>query len=90
MPETSCAILANHVEQHDSPLFKLPPETRVIIYKYKLYPKESQEKTMTLLLTESPIEVINWDNALTLRPTNKFLMMCPDIYTEGQPIFAMY
>jgi hypothetical protein len=75
-------------EQKDCPLFRLPPELRNKIYAYTLCQKQPQQKTTTRLPIESPLEVIDLNNALTLRPSNELLATCRYIYAEAHGIFA--
>jgi hypothetical protein len=74
-------------EQTEFPLFRLPPELRNRIYAYTLCQKEPEQKT-TRLPAESPLEVVDLSDALTLRPSNKLLSTCRYIYAEAHGIFA--
>jgi hypothetical protein len=74
-------------EQKECPLFRLPAELRNKIYGYTLCQKEPQQKTTTRLPTESPLEVIDLNNALALRPSNELLSTCRYIHAEAHGIF---
>jgi hypothetical protein len=75
-------------EQEACPLFRLPPELRIEIYKYALSEAQPKQKTTTRLPVKSPIEVIDLDNVLTLRPSNKLLETCRMIHAEARGNFV--
>jgi hypothetical protein len=76
-------------EQNDCPLFQLPPELRNEIYAYTLSSNEpaSEKKSTTRLPLESPLEVIDLNDALRyIRPSNELLVTCRYIYTEARGV----
>lgn len=75
-------------EQKDCPLFRLPPELRNKIYEYALSESQPVKKTTTRLPIADPIEVLDWDDAQDLRPSNALLATCRIIHAEARGIFV--
>jgi hypothetical protein len=75
-------------EQKECPLFRLPPELRNKIYAYTLHQKEPKQKTETRLPLESPLEVIDLNDATSLMPSNELLLTCRYFYTEAYSLFV--
>jgi hypothetical protein len=73
------------------PLFQLPPELRNKIYAYTLSSNEPEpgKKNSTRLPLESPLEVIDLNDALRyIRPSNELLATCRYVYAEARGVFV--
>lgn len=73
--------------QKRSPLFRLPPELRNLIYTHVLRPEVPKNVLRSRLPVESPLEVVDLENAINIGPSNELLATCWRIYNEADGIF---
>lgn len=74
-------------KQKNCPLLCLPPELRNLIYTYAFSSEVPKNVFRSRLPVESPLDIIDLENAITLAPSNDLLATCWRIHNEAHGIF---